>query len=184
MDTKKTWEEFAATWKAVMGRPEEFFATWDPAEGWQKVIVFNVICGLIGGILTAVLTFFFGIGAIIRYPLSILAMTFVGGVILFLCFKLFGGVGGVEPTIKMMGYTQAVRVFSIGVPFIGFPIGFLASLYQIWLLIVGGRAVHGLDTTRSALAVLLPAIVFGIFSLIGTLFFGVAMMTSWHMGGG
>ena len=63
MDTKKTWEEFAATWKAVMGRPEEFFATWDPAEGWQKVIVFNVICGLIGGILTTVLTFFFGIGA-------------------------------------------------------------------------------------------------------------------------
>jgi hypothetical protein len=116
MDTKKTWEEFAATWKAVMGRPEEFFATWDPAEGWQKVIVFNVICGLIGGILTAVLTFFFGIGAIIRYPLSILAMTFVGGVILFLCFKLFGGVGGVEPTIKMMGYTQAVRVFPSASP--------------------------------------------------------------------
>ena len=115
---------------------------------------------------------------------SILATTFAGGVVLFLCFKLLGGGGGVEPTIKMVGYTQAVRVFSLGIPFIGFPIGFLASLYQIWLLIVGGRAVHGLDTTRTAIAVLLPAIVFGALSLVGTIFFGIGLLTSWHMGGG
>lgn len=184
MDVRKIWEDFAATWKGIITRPEEFFAAWNPAEDWQKVIVFNVICGLIGGLLTAVFSFFIGAGEIVRYPLVVLAGTFVGGVVLFVCLKLFGGEGEVGPTIKMMGYTQAVRVFHLGIPIIGFPIGFLATLYQIWLLVVGGRAVHKLDTTKAALAVLLPVIVMGFISLLGSILFGVATIGYMMHGGG
>lgn len=184
MDIRKIWEDFAATWKGIITGPEEFFAAWNPAEDWQKVIVFNVICGLIGGLLTAVFTFFIGTGEVIRYPLVVLAGTFVGGIVLFVCFKLFGGKGDVGPTIKMMGYTQAVRVFHLGIPIIGFPISFLASIYQLWLLVVAGKAVHGLDTTKAVLAVLLPVIVMGFLALLSFILFGVATVGYMMHGGG
>lgn len=185
MDYKQIWEDFSRTWMAVITRPEEFFSTWNPAESWQKVLIFNLICGLIGGLLTAVFTLFFGIGAILRYPLFVIAGTVIGGVILFVCFKLLGGNGEIEPTLKMVGYTQAVRAIYIGLPGLGFILSFLAGLYQIWLLVVGGKAVHGLDTTQAAIAVLLPVAVFGFLSFLAALLFGIGMMGFlMHAGGG
>jgi hypothetical protein len=184
MDIGQIWEEFFTTWKAVITKPEEFFAQWDPAEEWRKVIIFNVICGLIGGVITAVLTFFFGLGAIIRYPLFVLVGTFVGGVVLFVCFKIFGGKGDIEATIKMVGYTQAVRVFYVGIPFVGFIFSFLAGIYQIWLLIAGGKVVHQVDSTKAAMAVLLPVAIMGLFSLLAAVLAGVGWMAMMHAGGG
>lgn len=180
MDVKQIWEEFFSTWKEVITRPEEFFARWDPAEDWKKVIIFNVICGLIGGALTAVFTFFFGLGAVVRYPIFVIVGTFVGGIVMFVCFKVLGGKGDIEATIKMVGYTQAVRVFYIGIPVVGFIISFLASFYQFWLLIVGGKAVHGLDTTKSAIAVLIPAVLFGLITMIIAFVAGMGLMAFMH----
>ena len=184
MDWNKTWEEFVHTWKGVVLSPEEFFARWDPGEKWEKVIVFNLICGLIGGLLTAIFTFLFGAGAVVRYPLLVLMGTFVGGSVLFVCFKLLGGEGSIEATIKMVGYTQAVRVFYVGIPLVGFLMSTLASVYQIWLLVAGGKAVHRLDPGKAAFAVLLPVAVMGLLSFIGAVLFGVALVGSWmHLSG-
>jgi len=184
MDIGKIWEEFFTTWKAVITKPEEFFAQWDPAEEWRKVIVFNVICGLIGGVITAILTLFGKSGSLIKYPLFVLATTVVFGVGLFICFKVFEGKGEIEATIKMVGYTQAVRVFWVGVP-VGVIISVLACIYQAWLLIVGGKVVHGLDTTRASMAVLLPLGIFGIFSMLLSVLGGVGWIAfMMHAGGG
>lgn len=184
MDWKKIWDEFTQTWKEVIFRPEEFFARMDPDEKWEKVVVFNLVCGLIGGLLTAVFTFLFGAGAVIRYPLLVLMGTFAGGAVLFACFKLLGGEGTVEGTIKMVGYTQAVRVFYVGIPFIGFFMSTLASIYQIWLLVAGGKAVHRLDTGKAVFAVLLPVAVLGLITFLMAVLLGVSLIGSWmHLSG-
>lgn len=158
-DLKQIWAEFAATWKKVIFEPEEFFAAFNPAEDWKRVFVFNVICGLISGLLTAFLTLFTNLGAVIRHPAAVLVQTLIGGIILFVVFRLFGGRGEVEGTLKMVGYTQAVRVFWAGPAFISTFLGLLVTLYQLRLLIAGGRSVHGLDVSRSAAAVMLTAAV-------------------------
>jgi len=108
----------------------------------------------------------------------------VGGVVLFVCFKIFGGKGDIEATIKMVGYTQAVRVFYVGIPFIGFIFSFLAGIYQIWLLIAGGKVVHQVDSTKAAMAVLLPVAIMGLFSLLAAVLAGVGWMAMMHAGGG
>jgi hypothetical protein len=171
MDFKQIWEEFFATWKEVVTRPEEFFAKWDPKEEWGKVLKFGGICGLIAGLITTVLTLFSGIATLILYPVFIFVGTVIGGVILFVCFKLVGGKGEIEPTIKMMGYTQAVSVVSLGIPVIGI----FASLYQLWLLVVGGKKVHQLDTSHAAVAVVIPVVAIGGL-LILLVFLGVGIV--------
>lgn len=162
MDLKKIWEDFFSTWKSVITKPEEFFAQWDKDVGWEKMFTFVGICGLLAGAVLTVLTLFSGIATIIIFPIFLAVGTLIGGMILFVCFKLFGGTGDLEPTIKMVGYTQAVSVVSMGVPIIGIFFG----LYQFWLLVVGGKAVHKLDTGKAAIAVLLPAVVVSLLGLI------------------
>jgi hypothetical protein len=170
MDFKQIWEEFFATWKEIVTRPEKFFAKWDPNEEWGKVLKFCVICGLVAGVITTVLTLFSGIASLILYPIFILIGTVIGGVILFVCFKLVGGKGEIEPTIKMMGYTQAVSVVSMGIPIVGI----FAALYQLWLLVVGGRKVHQLDTSHAAVAVVIPVVAIGgLLFLLALLGFGM-----------
>jgi hypothetical protein len=173
MDFKQIWEEFFATWKEIVTRPEEFFAKWDPKEKWEKVLKFCGICGLLAGLITTVLTLFSGIAALILYPVFVVVGTVIGGVILFVCFKLVGGKGEIEPTIKMCGYTQAVTVVSMGVPVVGI----FAAIYQLWLLVVGGKKVHELDTPHAVVAVIIPVIaIVGLFILLMILGFGMMGM--------
>ena len=176
MDFKETWEKFFATWKKIVTQPEVFFSEWNQEEELKEVIIFNVICGLISGLLTTVLSFFSGIGSLIIFPVFLVIGTVVGGVILFICFKLVGGDGEIEPTIKMVGYTQAVRALFIGIPFVGFVVNILVSLYQFYLLVIGGKTVHKLDTTKSAIAVLIPVVLIGGLLLVGAVLFGLGMM--------
>lgn len=157
MDFRKTWDNFYVTWKLIVFEPEKFFANFNPAEDWKRVLTFNLICGLFSGVLTVVLTLFTTMGAVVSHPVTILVQTLLGGIVLFAAFRFFGGRGEVEGTIKMVGYTQAVRVFWVGPAFISVFLGLLVTVYQLWLLILGGRAVHGLSPARSAAAVLLTA---------------------------
>ena len=79
---------------------------------------------------------------------------FVGGIILFVFFKIFGGSGGYEGTVRILSYSSAAQVFA-WIPVIGW----IISLYGIWLNIVGGKHVHNLTTVKSAIAVLLPLVI-------------------------
>lgn len=149
MDIRKTAEDYFGTWVEIITKPEEFFTRWDLEEGYEKVALFVVLSGLAAGLVNTVLTLFSGASAIIIFPLLLLFRTVVWGVMLFICFRFLGGKGEVESTLKMVGYTQAVGIFIMGIP----KIGWLAVCYQAWLLVVGGKRVQGLDTTKSFAAV-------------------------------
>ena len=61
MDLGTHFNSFFETWKKVLLEPEPFFTEWDQNEPWEKVLIFNVICGLVAGILTTIFTLFSGI---------------------------------------------------------------------------------------------------------------------------
>ncbi|QTA87662.1 YIP1 family protein [Desulfonema magnum] len=167
------WKPFSDKWARIIIWPRAFFSEWDHNEDYKHVIIFNIICGVLAGVLKTILTFGGEFSAIIRCPLTLMLLTFVGGSVFYLFLKLSGGEGDIEPTIKMVGYTQAIGVFSYGIPTLGPLIG----LYQIWLLTVIGEVLHKLDTRRSLIAVLLPIALFMfimimISTILGLKFFG------------
>ena len=78
----------------------------------------------------------------------------IGGLILFIFFKIFGGSGDYEDTVRILSYSSAAQVFVL-IPVIGW----IISLYGIRLNIIGGKHVHNLTTVKSAIAVLLPVVI-------------------------
>lgn len=177
MDMKKrlaeTLEIFMKTWEQVIIHPRTFFRERNRDEPWQEVITFNVVCGLLAGLINTVLTFGSGISTVIVYPILIITNTAIIGSVLFLFFKLSGGEGAFEPTIKMVGYTQAVSVFSYGIP----GLGLLLAMYQILLLTAVGKFLHELDTRTSFLAVAIPIFLYLILiafvaTILGVSFWG------------
>ena len=76
---RKRWHPFLEKWKQVVLFPKLFFTEWDHKEPWKEVITFNVMCGLVAGIMKTVLTFGGGVLSIILYPIIFLISTVVGG---------------------------------------------------------------------------------------------------------
>ncbi len=66
---------------------------------------------------------------------------------------MLGGTGSYEGTVRFISYATAVLLLS-WIPIISWVIG----IYGIYLYIVGGMYVHNVSMARSAIAVLLPAL--------------------------
>lgn len=172
-DIDRIWQRYADTWKQVIMHPRTFFNEWDHNEAREQVIVFNIICGVLAGIIKTILTFGSAFSAIIVYPILMLIGTLTGGAILFLFFKLSGGEGDIEPTIKLVGYTQAVSVISYGLP----TVGPLLFFYQMILLTAVGTVYHKLDIRTSLFAVVIPIVLYMVLialiaTILGVSFFG------------
>jgi hypothetical protein len=173
MNTKEKWQAFEEKWMQVMIHPRTFFTELDKYEAWEEVIIFNALCGLLAGLMKTVLTFGKSYLTILTYPPLLIAVSLVGGAVLFLSFKMCGGEGEFEQSVKITGYTQAVGIFSFGIPIVG-PLLFF---YQLLLLIVMGEVAHGLDVRRSFYAIVIPIVLcLGLMALIATVtglsFFG------------
>jgi hypothetical protein len=98
---------------------------------------------------------------------------FIGAAILNLIYKLLGGTGTYEGTVRFMSYATAVQVLS-WIPILGFIVG----LYRIYLYIVGGMSVHNVSMGRSAIAVLLPTVIlFLLIMIVAFLIFSAVAMS-------
>lgn len=173
MDAGLMMNDLFSKLKRILVTPEEFFQSWDQSESFEPVLMFNVIGGLLTGVLYGILYLIFTFGlsllAIILNPIFLLISMFVSGLIYFVCFKMMGGVASMETTIKMVGYSQAVQILSLAVasiPFIGIFISPIIVLWQIWVLVVAGKIIHQLDTGKSLIAVLIPVVVCCVIPLI------------------
>ena len=94
-------------------------------------------------------------------PIIAVIGLFISGAIYQFLFKLLGGTGAYEGTVRIVSYSSAV--FLLGwIPILGW----LFVLYQICLNIIGGTFVHGLTTSRSAIAVLIPILIILIIPLV------------------
>lgn len=182
-----TLDNYVDTLKKVLSDPEGFYSEMPKEGGYQEPLTFAAInfavFGLLSGII-AVLIKGAGAGSIVSTLVGAVIGGIVGlfivGIILFIFFKIFGGSGGYEGTVRILSYSSAVQVFT-WIPYIGGIIG----LYSIWLNIVGGKHVHNLTTVKSAIAVLLPVVILAviIMLLMAAIIAAIAAMGIGGLGG-
>lgn len=179
-------QSFITAVRSVVTAPVGFFSSIRREGDLVNPLIFAIICyevaAILGGLLGLV-----GLGmgqtqgfgsfliSIILAPIFAAIGLFIGAGILHLLVMLIVGSrnSGFEGTFRVSAYSSVTSLVS-WIPFVGW----IASLYGIFLAIVGIREVHGTTTGKAALVVLIPAVivillVFAIVVLIGAaLFFG------------
>jgi hypothetical protein len=157
-------QTFIATVQAVVLRPVEFFRGILRRGDLINPLIFAIICYEVAAILGGLLRLVgigatnqgFGgfIGSIIFAPIFAAIGLFIGAGILHLLVMLIVGSrnSGFEATFRVAAYSAVTSLVS-WIPFIGW----ILSLYGIYLGIVGIREMHNTTTGRAALVVLIPA---------------------------
>jgi hypothetical protein len=170
--------DYIETWKEVMQKPSDFYRKMPTTGGYADPLTFAAISYIIYGLLVGLFNrgmmenmydsmgvdgfgFSTTIMIVILIPIMGIISLFIGAAILYFIYKIFGGTGTYEGTVRFMSYATAVQIIS-WIPFVGFIVG----LYKIYLYIVGGMVVHNVSMGRSAIAVILPYIVSFLLALI------------------
>lgn len=168
---------YIETWKEVMQRPSDFYRGMPATGGYADPLTFAAISFLIYGLLTALFnrgmymggmyggmydgmyggvkefSFFMVLMVAIIAPIAGIISLFIEAAIFYIIYKLLGGTGSYEGTVRLISYATAVLVLS-WIPLVGWIVG----IYGIYLYIVGGRFVHNVSMGRSAIAVFLPTL--------------------------
>jgi hypothetical protein len=158
-------QSFISTVQRVVLQPVDFFRGVPRRGDFINPLIFAIICYEIYAIVGALLRLIgigtdvgFGgfIAAIVLAPIYAAIGLFIGAGILHLLVMLIVGSGnsGYEATFRVGAYAAVTSLVS-WIPFIGW----IASLYGIYLAIVGVREVHATTTGKAALVVLIPAAV-------------------------
>jgi hypothetical protein len=151
--------------QGVVTAPVGFFRSIRREGDFVNPLIFAIICyevsAILGGLLSLVgVTGTRGFGSfligIILAPIGAAIGLFIGAGILHLLVMLIVGSrnAGFEGTFRVGAYSAVTTLVS-WIPIIGL----IASLYGIYLAIVGIREVHNTTTGRAALVVLIPAVV-------------------------
>jgi hypothetical protein len=173
-------QSFINTVRNVVTAPADFFRGIRRQGDFVNPLIFAIICyevsAILGGLLSLVgVSGSRGFGAflvsIILAPIFAAIGLFIGAGILHLLVMLIVGSrnAGYEGTFRVGAYSAVTTLVS-WIPIIGL----IASLYGIYLAIVGIREVHTTTTGKAALVVLIPAIV--VFILIVILIFAVGAL--------
>ncbi len=183
-------QSFISTVRGVVLDPVGFFRSMKKSGDFVGPLVFALICvfvaAVIGGVIGAIFSLASGgvIGAnfslavgsqgiggalvgfvwgIIRNLIVVTIALFVGAGILHLLVILFlrPNHAGYETTFRVGAYAYVVYLVS-WIPILGW----LLSLYAIFLAVVGIREVHNTTTGKAALIVLIPVAVVALLFLI------------------
>jgi hypothetical protein len=177
-------QSFISTVQRVVLQPVDFFRGILRQGDFINPLIFAIICYEVAAILGGLLSLVgigadqgFGgfIGSIILAPIFAAIGLFIFSGILHLLVMLIVGSrnSGFEATLRVLAYSAVTSLVS-WIPFIGW----ILSLYGIYLGIVGIREMHNTTTGKAALVVLIPAavvllLVLVLVALVGAaLFFG------------
>lgn len=123
------------------------------------------------------------VGMMAIWPVIFVVTVFIGAGILHLCLMMVGAMGktelGFEGTLKVYVYAT-VSWLALVIPFAG---SFVGTLWHMVLLVIGFAKVHRTGQGRSAVAVLIPAIVCCLCGVGVSLLFGAAMYAFIQEGG-
>jgi hypothetical protein len=166
-------QSFIATAQRVVMQPVDFYRGILRQGDFINPLIFAIICYEVFTILSGLLALA-GIGAaqrgfggfitsLILAPIFAAIGLFIGAGILYLLVILIVGSGnsGYEATFRVGAYAAVTSLVS-WIPFIGW----IASLYGIYLAIVGIREVHATTTGKAALVVLIPVAVLFLIAII------------------
>jgi hypothetical protein len=160
--------------RRVAFRPAAFFAGLPRQGGLLGPLVFALVCIEVSAILVGLLTFLgvpggmtslFGargdqgflafLGGLVIAPIAGAVGVFLTALLTHLLVVLVVGSGhsGFGATFRVVAYSSVTSLVG-WVPFVGW----IASLYRLYLATVGIREMHATTTGRALLVVLLPAI--------------------------
>ena len=174
-------QTFISTVQRVVLQPVDFYRGILRQGDFINPLIFAIICYEVFTILSGLLALA-GIGqqqgfggfivSLILAPIFAAIGLFIGAGILHLLVMLIVGSrnSGFEATFRVGAYAAVTSLVS-WIPFIGW----IASLYGIYLAIVGVREVHTTTTGKAALVVLIPAAVVILLVLILVTLIGAAL---------
>ena len=176
-------QTFIATVQAVVLRPVDFFRGILRQGDLINPLIFAIICyeisAILGGLLSLIgISGSRGFGAfivsIIVAPIGAAIGLFIGAGILHLLVMLIVGSrnSGFEATFRVVAYSAVTSLVS-WIPFIGW----LLSLYGIYLGIVGIREMHNTTTGKAALVVLIPVAVLVLIGLVLAIVIGAVLFS-------
>ena len=164
----------------LITKPSEAFTMMRPEGGLTDPLLFGLIGGCAGGIVSIIFQGLFqsipgiagrndafnslgiGVGVIlliyaVLMPLLVTLGMFIGAAILHLCLMLVGGANrSFETTFRVVGFTAgAANLFSM-IPICG---GIIALVYHIVLECIGLSRAHPTTTGKALMAIFLPMIV-------------------------
>ncbi len=174
---------YIETWKEVMQTPSDFYKEMPKTGGYADPLTFAAISFIVYALLAALFTVLFGHGmymdgsmyggmyngmyggmrglgffailmTVIITPIAGIISLFIEAAILYIIYKILGGAGTYEGTVRFISYATAVLVLS-WIPIIGW----IAGIYGIYLYIVGGMYVHDVSMARSVIAIILPTLI-------------------------
>jgi hypothetical protein len=168
--------------RRVVPQPATFFAGLPRQGNILGPLVFALICIEISSLLVGLLTFIdvpggitwlFGakgnqgflafVGGLVIAPIAGTVGIFLSALVTHLLVILVVGSGhsGFGATFRIVSYSSVTALLG-WIPFIGW----IFSLYRIYLATVGIREMHGTTTGRALLVVLLPAILILVLVLV------------------
>lgn len=168
--------DYIKTWKEVMLRPSDFYRRMQTTGEYTGLLTFVSITAIINGILISLVRYVILTSGVLpgmltlidmRYsrpdvsifwtvilaPISGIVGVFILALIFNLLYKVFGGTGNYNGTVRFLSYASAPGVLT-WIPFIGLIIG----IYELYLYIVGGMIVHNVSIKKSTIIVLLVAL--------------------------
>ena len=141
-------DEFIGTWKKVITTPTDFFREMPTSGGYEAPLKFAVVNYVIAGIGMALISLGGAFFMIVAMPITGVIWLFINGLIFHICFKIAGGHGSYEGTVRIFSYASAAIAFA-WIPIIGQIIG----LYGLYVKIIGGTFVHNITMAKSAMVV-------------------------------
>jgi len=177
-------QSFINTVRNVVTAPVGFFRGIRRQGDLVNPLIFAIICYEVSAILGGLISLMglynsegFGsfLVSIILAPIFAAIGLFIGAGILHLLVMLIIGSGnaGFEATFRVSAYSSVTSLVS-WIPIIGW----IASLYGIYLAIMGMREVHSTTTGKAALVVLIPAVIVILLALVIVALVGAAIFMS------
>jgi len=175
-------DSFVDVVRRVVGQPATFFAGLPRQGNFLGPLVFALICIEISSLLVGLLTFidvpggitsllgakgdqgFLAlVGGLVIAPIAGTVGIFLSALVTHLLVILVVGSGhsGFGATFRIVSYSSVTSLLG-WIPFIGW----IFSLYRLYLATVGIREMHGTSTGRALLVVLLPAILILVLVLV------------------
>lgn len=155
--------DFIKTWKEVILRPSDFYSRMPTTGGYTDPLTFAIIILIINSLLVTLVrpSILKLVGmhdpklnfSIISIHIIMIIFGIVGifltALIFSLFFKVLGGTGRYEGTVRFISYASAPTVLS-WIPVVGL----IIVIYYYYLCIVGGKIVHNVSMKKSTIAVL------------------------------
>ncbi|MGF1473277.1 MAG: YIP1 family protein [Rubrobacteraceae bacterium] len=191
--TSRPFSSFFETVRGVILKPADFYREIETAGSVKNPVIFAVVCGTISFVLgslsapldpltpdepflppglrslfsdnLAIAIALAGLGLVL-IPLLALLGLYLGALIQHLFVMVFVRQRrGFEATLRVVAYGSAISLLS-WIPVVGY----LATLYIVYVYTMGFRELHSASTTRALLAALLPILIWLPFLVLFFLF--------------